>query len=127
MKASELRIGNCFLYENCIYFASVIRDNFIYGINNNRSAPGEFPINKIEPVHLTKNRLLDLGFIDNELKLTQNTSLYVCLRTENKYFNEGKSLIVQCGVPLLDIPCEYLHELQNIWKALTGEELTIKN
>jgi len=84
-------------------------------------------LNEYEPIPLTEEWLLKLGFIDKELKLTQNTSLYVCIRTKNKFQNEGKALIMQMGNAILSMPCEYLHELQNIWKALTGEELTIKN
>jgi hypothetical protein len=145
MKASELRIGNLVKINNDMMIETKGEVYKVSGFNARFDMA--FPDSKgtvsldhtksirtysqfdefIEPIPLAEELLLKFGFIDKELKLTQNTSLYVCIRTENKFHNEGKALIMQMGNAMFSMPCEYLHELQNIWKVLTGNELTIKN
>jgi len=62
IKTKDFRRGNLFQYENCFYIAETIRDNFIYGVNKNGFAPGEFPIELIKPIPLTSEILLACGW-----------------------------------------------------------------
>jgi hypothetical protein len=121
MNASELRIGNLFLYENCIYIAKVIRVDFIYGINRNGFAPGEFPIEVIKPIPITSEILLACGF---ENKIRGN---YYHKEFTKLYVNIDNSIAIHFGnkngiLKLID----YLHELQNIFWILTNQELEIQ-
>jgi hypothetical protein len=38
----------------------------------------------------------------------------------------GKMLVCRSGMYSIGAPCEYLHQLQNLYFALTGEELNIE-
>ena len=131
MKATELRLGSLFDYKQCIYAANVIRDNFVYGKNVNGFAPGEFPIDKIKPIPLTEEWLLRFGFEKDEYAKDFRLGKYW---VENRYFDsyeksmflfgcyQFNKIYITSNVNVL----KYVHELQNLYFALTGEELTIQ-
>ena len=89
----------------------------------------EFPI---KPIHITEEILLKFGFEfrnNNKhygwyLSVSQNRVLSWChskeisleFDTDDYYYNNT----------LFDFHCEYVHQLQNLYFALTGEELTFK-
>ena len=117
MKATELRLGSLFDYKQCIYAANVIRDNFVYGKNVNGFAPGEFPIDKINSIPLTEEWLLKFGFEkDNELNFVKFSFKVHFWSNYNSYMY---------GWIGGNIEIKYVHQLQNIYFALTGQELTI--
>jgi hypothetical protein len=77
----------------------------------------------IEPIPLTEEWLLRFGFIrDNKeiLSLKENENEFI-------FFLEGNHVIIdkQQGQQLsgISIDCEYVHQLQNLYFALTGKEL----
>ena len=118
MKATELRLGSLFDYKQCIYAANVIRDNFVYGKNVNGFAPGEFPIDKINSIPLTEEWLLKFGFEkDNELNFVKFSFKVHFWSNYNSYMY---------GWIGGNIEIKYVHQLQNIYFALTGQELTIQ-
>ncbi|WP_131828098.1 hypothetical protein [Elizabethkingia anophelis] len=72
------------------------------------------------PIHLTEEWLVKLGF-------EKSDSLSNCTKTTNGYkfdFAGGEVLYLD-SVRLKHI--KYVHQLQNLYFALTGEELTIKS
>lgn len=130
MKANELRIGNLVNtskgIRSCIDVMcdSVSFEDIECDILDN-----------IEPIPLTEEWLLKFGANqhgnpDNiedmyHFKLTNNSALYVCTQEGDiQYANTGKALYLIDGAPYGSFPCKYVHQLQNLYFALTGEELT---
>ena len=130
MKASELRIGNSIMQDDELVFITWWRLEFI-----------EKNILEYKPIPLTKEWLLKLGF--DKLKEYDDG--------ENIITQYGKSIIVgddthdekivisfpfnHCEIGdysddsayILNIDITYVHQLQNLYFALTGEELTYKS
>jgi serine protease inhibitor len=82
-----------------------------------------------EPIHLSEEWLIWFGFTKNKL------SMYLCLPNDNDeckpFFNKDSlskyTQLLQSNDLLPISTFQYVHQLQNIYFALTGEELTIKN
>jgi hypothetical protein len=105
MKGNELRIGNWVKWDNA--------DNFfqIESINENTG-------NEIEPIPLTPEILEKAGFVKwnseiNEIKIGGS---YLGV-----YHKLGKAYLFGEY-----FPCQYLHQLQSLYFALTGDELNIE-
>lgn len=135
IKASELRIGNCILYLNELYIVDGIRYEkeapeskwriSFRTVDDNNPAKqilrnGKFE-NWIDPIPLTPEILEKCGFYKSHLggywksgqRLDINAeSISYCLY-EN--FNEV----------LRSKKLQYLHQLQNLYFALTGSELIV--
>ena len=126
MKANELRIGNWVDYEKTTHIITAI-DSGNYGrsrwIKQSASEPDyEHTFKEIEPIPLTPEILEKAGFYYQEL-------------SEGLYFNEmfgyienGKEGFIMAddmGENSLHYEIKYLHQLQNLYFALTGEELEI--
>jgi hypothetical protein len=132
MEANELRIGNLvwdkiFLYSICeigeILKAEVIDvHNFERALNEDFYETGSiYSLNyeNVEPIPLTEEWLLKFGFESGKN------------RTKWLYYKDNKRLICH---RLIHIKIsgskynlgyiKYVHQLQNLYFALTGEELT---
>jgi hypothetical protein len=121
MKATELRIGN-YVYK---YYPSGIEIEAVNEINS--YFVNGIGISAIEPIPLTEEWLLKFGFEDNQIR---NNGLYlrVEFHLETIIFWAGiedEDLTIESEIPLAYI--HHVHQLQNLYHALTGEELTIKN
>jgi len=101
MKANELRIGN--------YVFSIIADDII-----RISAILENQDLQIQPIPLTEEWLLKFGYtkISNSSFMNSGHGIWIC----NNLFMCDKN-----GINL-----KHVHQLQNLYFALTGEELEIK-
>lgn len=128
MKTSELMIGNYVMainnyedifYVNCIYG---YRDlNITSGIYKNYDTT----IRNIKPIPLTEEWLLKFGFdlINNEYHQSRNHELKLYWTVnKNKMIPEFNEKRFVTGYDF-----KYVHQLQNLYFILTGEELTIKN
>jgi hypothetical protein len=77
--------------------------------------------NDYDPIILTEEWLIKFGFVQSE-----NNRWY-----EVKNFSVSTSgfvaVFIQRDWSNLDLKIEYIHQLQNLYFALTGEELIIKN
>lgn len=137
MKANELRIGNFVSDSNFdVCITEICRDNLIWGVcldfkNMNgleiddRYRLGqryEFNLENIIPMPLTEGWLLKFGFkrYINKLEYDYRLGdLGICYDIDDDvYFVFNNSLDCQRGF-------KYVHQLQNLYFALTGEELTI--
>ena len=138
INANELRIGNLVLnvFDNPLIVASInpyySLANPVEGINS-RSVDGLplgfSPFDKIKPIKLTEKWLLNMGFkkefnngmpsghtywegdkidLTNDLELSTSSHMYASISVTGS------------------IQFKYVHQLQNIYKALTNEELNIK-
>jgi hypothetical protein len=114
MKANELRIGNIVLrkeflhsnLENCRFDKIVVTHNDINACHiYNRH---------FEPIPLTEEWLFKFGFDDLGTYGYGRGNFHICLHENEFYFsiNNRKVFI------------KHVHQLQNLYFALTGEELT---
>ena len=97
MKANELRIGN-YVYDN---LGGVLK---IKGISLDST------LSHIKPIPLTEEWLLKFGLMS--------------IKTELGFWNNGDAIYFSYGFEK-SIELKYVHQLQNLYFALTGEELTI--
>lgn len=136
MKANELRIGN---------LVNGVLDNgnqFIFEVITLSSEPEKIEVycqdprmglsvdDYWEPIPLTEEWLIKFGFeksIDHytriyrkEVYRNNGIELHWSVVSETYYTYLGYNTGVRCN------PTIYVHSLQNLYFALTGEELTIK-
>jgi hypothetical protein len=113
MKANELRIGNYVkgIGHNIAWLVEGIEKDFIYTSDHWRL------LVSFEGIPLTEKELINLGF---ECVYTYDDHHYYI---DSKYgFSLDRSFQhLQCEYDL-----DYVHQLQNLYFALTGEELTYK-
>jgi len=116
MKSTELRIGNLLrdkVTKTELKVIKLTEENIItYVIDRSK-----FPLEDgwgIEGIPLTEERLLEFGFEKDASKYNICWFLnhvYIWF-VDGEYINE------------LDLPIDYVHQLQNLYFALKGEELT---
>ena len=132
MKASELRIGNYLKNKDEICVVSTINcDDTIRIFNDDKTQTfGCFALRIFEPIALTEEWLLKAGFrkVDYEFNVYELNGVEICFgrgynENENHFhyaidFDKGN------GYSCLHNAIEYVHQLQNLYFALTGKELT---
>ena len=114
MKANELRIGNYILFDNDVYD--------VRGFVNERVKihKREVYIGQLfKPIPLTEEWLLKFGFSKWKNKNNFSKGSFIVYTLSKKGFHFGKKS--------LRVELKYVHQLQNLYFALTGEELKIKN
>lgn len=113
MKANELRIGNLVYdpFDHCS--VSILDIDFIAE-----------HLKTFKPIPLTEEWLLKFGFVKGESHETG--AIYYNYDIDDKRYHvkmyNGKATF---DIDWL-IPCEYVHQLQNLFFALTGTELAIQ-
>jgi hypothetical protein len=130
MKANELRIGNLVKYDNRIFKIDSISTVFPT-LNTDEFGIGVVDYNNIEPIPLTEDWLLKFGF-ENYKPANANRyfkegiyprsfafQFYKNGRVDFWYndFNVGNLNRIKYNL------LEYVHQLQNLYFALTGKEL----
>ncbi len=124
MKVESLRIGNFVNYNNDLKMV----EGIILTARGYRVSMGivDAPIQMIDPVFLKEKILLQYGFVKGEFGLSKKAMN----TTVNLYWICGGYFYV-VGKPREDNytikECEHLHTLQNLWYALTGEELELEH
>lgn len=120
MKANELRIGNLITYNNEV-FAVFGFDNSIIKLR----AQWAVSIVNADPIPLTEEWLLKFGFERHWEDDWANpyyilTGWGICINADNMQPAEfGFEDVVKYKL-------QFVHQIQNLYFALTGEELTIK-
>lgn len=120
MKAEELRIGNGVHYKG-VNFVVLTSDDF-------KQLESDIELGIIKPIHLTEEWLLKFGFeysearekISNGFEEWNKGSIYLGDYNNKHYILEA---LDQGGI---DVEVKYVHQLQNLYFALTGEELKNK-
>lgn len=128
MKAEELRIGNWISVPDSfkpIRHNTAVRDIHKDGINKHWGGEAIYFYNLVQPIPLNEEWLLKFGFeqecIDDYIiDLKDGCQLSVDIKNKKVYIGES----VEWGCPRINY--NYVHQLQNLYFALTGEELTIK-
>ena len=129
--ANELRITNIVsfpieksgkntYYENSmiVKISQLYASAFILG--ENPSKQYETPIPKILPIKLTKDWLLKFGF-----SMIYENTYYLPKFSDFDVYNYDENKCKLLYSPNIDLYCcfEYVHQLQNLYFAMTGEEL----
>lgn len=110
MEARELRIGN---------YVSI--NNVFFPLTEKRFARVLNKDTQVEPIPITEEWLEKLGFENGSIEINNENHL-ICetlmddddFHWQYNFNNEGLVFI------------EYIHQLQNLYFALTGEELELK-
>lgn len=134
MKASELRIGNYISIEYMNHEEETILEQCdVVCI----SGTGELTLDSLhdddqvfthledcKPIPLTEEWLLKFGLNSGFLHFdSPKLTISVNLDAKNGGYNELQ--VATSGTSDLIIECNYVHQLQNLYFALTGQELTI--
>jgi len=119
IKAEELRIGNLFLAGKTIHPERVFKIDF--EMRDGHLINGQIPEEHCHGIELTEEWLLKFG-----LEYVDEAAGYVLghhLIPETAYKDYEVHLFCEenCAVKI-----KHVHQLQNLFYALTGEELTLK-
>jgi hypothetical protein len=142
MKTKDFRIGNLIEADGNVIEIGMIKENFItWNIAKypeNKVWNPFLPINdeRLKPISLTEKWLLDFGFKkgadDNYNTLTipqemmRETYLFCNYIGSKKYFNSGIAFVDVFDDEVeisMQTDFKYVHQLQNLYHALTGNEL----
>lgn len=122
MNAKELRIGNLVADASDSSNLRIIEDKDFYSVHH--PIDGVYNLNNVKGVSLTRDWLVKLGFILGNTPVgfdmlyhRDNFPFYVHPSTLQPLNDEG--------VAIADIRIEYVHQLQNLYFAITGKELII--
>lgn len=118
MKANEVRIGNWVNYNVKPVRVNAIGSGTMLAVTGN-DKDGSVKYEELEPILLTPEILEAAGLSDCE----DFGGDYTYIRKEDD--SEHYLLVCHC-VAVSPKPIEYVHQLQNLHFALTGEELSIK-
>jgi len=116
--ANELSINNILsLCGEPINISSGFIADYDFSLKNNFS--DNTPIRKgdVEPIPITEEWLLKLGFINDDAQRYFKNGIYLIL------YDEGCTILHN----QIHINYFYVHQLQNLYFALTGKELTYGN
>ena len=133
MKTTELRIGN-WVFGNKLRIGNWVFGNKVaiqvkssIDLCNIENLPDEF-----EPIPLNYKWLRKFGFDDSEYKdgyigVDVNNSNFVLSKPEKYEFTKNYIWEYKAGVWQKFVELKYVHQLQNLFFAITGKELTIKD
>ena len=128
MKANEVRIGNYIRYcDNNYQVEQIIKRNGKYALIFENLYHGVW-IDEVEKIELTEDILLKYGFeliydgyYTTKLYLIQDTRFDFLINKQNFELSE----LVYIG-DIYYPNVRYLHELQNLYYAITKEELEVQ-
>ena len=127
LKAQDLRIGNYVLYEATYHKITSLTENVCGSVwlKAKEIDPYLHSYKEIQPIPLTSEWLIKFGFEEGVIKLNDSWHyLKLDLKTDcidNCVFGEKRS-----SMSIL-YKIYYVHQLQNLYYALTGKELVMDN
>ena len=132
LKANELRLGNIFDADMALNAEKILSVTsgritaiFEYGVSFKDKTV--FPLELIKPIVITEDILLQFGFeLCNEAKITKrynhDINPFIEMISQNDWMS-SKVIVAQRSELLATI--HYVHQLQNLYFALTGQELPV--
>ena len=117
MKSSEFRTGNLVYINNTEAILSATDILFI--AQNERFS---LPCNFITPILISENRLFSLGF-----KVAFDQTPYKVYSSGDFTIKSGAnhSFSLYAGQSTVGKPFHYIHQLQNLYFSITGDELLL--
>ena len=120
--ATELRIGNLVNYGGEILPVNSIHGDNTIRLLKDENSIGCFSIGKIQPIELTQEWLVRLGFVNFMGGYWELEEGITILNSPG-----GDNFILSIGTEYtLGEPFEFIHQLQNLFFALTGSELNVE-
>ena len=117
MKAKELRIGNLVnvsVIDQNVSVSAISKDTI--RVNDNILAILKY--DQIEPIVLTEKWMQKLGF--------KYSKMYGWFENKDTFIKISKEFNLYFSYPRTYKELTFVHELQNLYFALTGKELTLK-
>ncbi len=125
--ANELRIGN--IFKNGVIESIPLAGWNEDGFDVNLNAIAWCTLEDLEPIPLEPEILEKCGFVKindtdfhKQLYKKENCDYYICLES-NEMIKYGGSYGDYCEIG--DVEIKYLHQLQNCYFVLTGNELEV--
>lgn len=127
MNVKDLRIGNYVINENSIFQLRLTDDcELVYHFVGSKDFhfTAKQAKGKMKPIKITPEWLIKLGFTrnheDGEFDHKDNENVIILCEDDGYTFDYDYGVIewCQCGV-------EYVHQLQNHYYLMTGQELTM--
>jgi hypothetical protein len=122
MKSNELRIGNFVLKAEITEEISSIHSDNTIRLKKGESSKGCYHINLIQPIPLTEEWLIKFGF----KKPAHSWNGKIFHLSEWDLYPLNWCVVMDKNGAVIVKKLKYVHQLQNLYFALTGEELTIK-
>lgn len=130
MKATDLRIGNWIIHEDTF---GMVYNETTKQITNG-SELDDLQLSQSKPIPLTEEWLVKFGFekswscMDYDRYQKEGFNMLKdygeqCIKLPR---DGGGYIHLNCGYYDNEIDFDYVHQLQNLYHALTGKELTIK-
>jgi len=125
MKAEDLRIGNWVEIKD----QEVKTYAQVEGIGNLQHVAGQlWSIEELEPIPLTEEWLDRFGFDEHWFKQYEFTNWGIKVRKDPYAISETKWIVFHGFANQFSelVSLKHVHQLQNLFYCLSGEELTIK-
>jgi hypothetical protein len=127
IKANELRIGNLIQtkYEGIVQVININSEKFDYVDIRKQTynGIGRYDIKSCTPIPLTEEWLIKFGF----KKPAHSWNGDIFHLTEWDEFPLNWAVAMDKNGAILVLKLKYVHQLQNLYFALTGKELEVKN
>lgn len=128
MNSNELRIGNLLLYKADMVSVAMVGEFGIRAVRGNFLISAKFSTPDLEPIYLTEEWLVRFGFLKSKFserwiqeRISEGFTIFDL--TERL---DGFELTINSGEFCTGLILKYVHQLQNLYFALTGQELEIK-
>lgn len=131
MKAEELRIGNYINWEQTTHIVSglpnfnLVRSYWIKDSIAQTEEEYQGFIEEAKPIPLNEEWLLKLGFVKEKGMLHGLDKFKLFLPCINKPILTYSQRSISVSNGSFSLEMKYVHQIQNLYYALTGEELTV--
>ena len=121
MRVAELRIGN-WVYNSTTKNKMQVYPMMIPQLYTIEKENGSLGDSNIKPIPLTEEILLKCGFVKDDFS---KTYVRYSIGNFNIIHDTDKDIFICDGIKYTLVCVEYLHQLQNLYYVLTGEELEV--
>ena len=125
IQTKELRIGNNIEFDGEIITVTGISKNKIT-YNPSKVLKYEINAKHFDPIPLTEEILLKFGFEDQEFSDEDGNKIYMLHHKKFYLTSDESCMFSEVFLPIYSNDCvsvKYVHQLQNLYLALTGKEL----
>jgi hypothetical protein len=129
METTEIRIGNYFMYGAKEVFISEILKAGNVGIYDGFGLDEGHPLDMLKPIPLTEDTLYRFGFRKKEhdesrrREFIERDHFPIYDHKDINMYVDCKKCFFYVGMHFNHIKLEYVHQLQNLYFAITGDSL----